>query len=210
MKKLQQPTLYLVTDSTDMDTATFLNKIEQALQAGVTLLQLREKDGTGKTLYNLASQVAKLAKAYGVPLLIDDRVDIALAVGADGVHLGADDLPVSTARKIVGPDKIIGATAKTVQAAKQAYADGADYLGVGAIFPTTTKVKTQITSIETLRAIAAAVPIPVYAIGGLNADNMQVLAGSGCLGICVVSAIMQSDTIFETTKQLKQSIENIL
>lgn len=210
MKKPLDLTLYLVTDSTGFTTEVFLTKLEQALAAGVTLLQLREKNRTGKELYELALQAAKLAKKYDVPLLIDDRVDIALAVDADGVHVGQEDLPVHAVRQLLGPDKIIGATAKTVEAAKQACAEGADYLGVGAIFPTTTKVKTQITSVQTVKAIASMVPIPFCAIGGLNASNMHVLAGSGINGICVVSAIMQSDAIPETVAHLKQTIQNIL
>lgn len=128
-----------------------------------------------------------------MPLIIDDRVDVALAINAEGVHVGASDMPISTARKLMGYDKIVGATAKTVPWAKEAYEQGADYLGVGAIYPTTTKVVTVLTSTETLDAITKAVPIPVNAIGGLNKDNLDILKGIGISGICVVSAIMKSD-----------------
>ena len=139
-------TLYLVSDSTGLSEDEFLRRLEQALRGGVTLLQLREKNRTTLEYYELARKVKKLTDAYGVPLMIDDRVDIALAVDAAGVHVGAEDMPVREARRLMGPDKIVGATAKRVDTAMQAEADGADYLGVGAIYPTTTKVKTVLTS----------------------------------------------------------------
>lgn len=187
------PRLYVVTDSTNYTEAEFLNRVEQALQGGVTLLQLREKEKSTRAYMELAAKVHVITKRYGVPLIIDDRVDVALAVDAEGVHVGASDLPVATARKLMGNEKIVGATAKTVPWAKEAYEQGADYLGVGAIYPTTTKVKTVLTSTDTLRAICNAVPIPVNAIGGLNQSNIDVLAGIPIAGICVVSAIMKAD-----------------
>ena len=192
MKKLDT-SLYFITDSTGFSEEEFLRRIEGALQGGVTLLQLREKDKTTRKFLELARKVHALTKRYGVPLIIDDRLDIALAIGAEGVHLGQSDLPIDLARKILGPDKIIGATAKTVPQALEAYQQGADYLGVGAIYPTTTKVKTVLTSTDTLRDICRAVPIPVNAIGGLNRDNIDVLSGIPIAGICVVSAIMKAD-----------------
>ena len=157
------------------------------------MLQLREKDKTTREYIALAEKVHALTKKYNVPLIIDDRVDVALAIDAEGVHLGRDDMPIATARRILGDDFIIGATAKTVPWAIEAYEDGADYLGVGAIYPTTTKVKTVLTSTETLSDIGRAVPIPVNAIGGLNKTNLDVLCGIGIAGICVVSAIMKAD-----------------
>ncbi|MBR2970698.1 MAG: thiamine phosphate synthase [Clostridia bacterium] len=186
-------TLYFITDSTGLDEAEFLRRVQDALAGGVTILQLREKNKTTMEYIELAEKVHELTKKYNVPLIIDDRIDVALAVGAEGVHLGRDDMPIATARRILGDDFIIGATAKTVPWAKEAYDDGADYLGVGAIYPTTTKVKTVLTSTETLDAICKAVPIPVNAIGGLNKTNTDVLRGIGIAGICVVSAIMKSD-----------------
>ena len=144
-----------------------------------------------------------IAKHYNVPLIIDDRVDVALAIDAEGVHVGASDMPVSTARKLMGEDKIVGATAKTVPWAKEVYEQGADYLGVGAIYPTTTKVKTVLTSTDTLRDICNAVPIPANAIGGLNKDNIDVLAGIPIAGICVVSAIMKADDPKQAAIELK-------
>ena len=192
MKKFDS-SLYFITDSTGYSEEEFLWRVEQALQGGVTLLQLREKDRSTKEYIDLAEKVHTITKSYNVPLIIDDRVDVALAVNAEGVHVGASDMPVSIARKLMGEDKIVGATAKTVIWAKEAYEQGADYLGVGAIYPTTTKVKTVLTSTDTLRDICKAVPIPANAIGGLNKDNIDVLAGIPIAGICVVSAIMKAD-----------------
>lgn len=185
--------LYFITDSTGFSEAEFLRRIEGALRGGVTLLQIREKDRTTRQYLDLAQKVHTLTQKYNVPLIIDDRLDIAMAIGAEGVHLGQSDLPIDVARRLLGPDKIIGATAKTVPQALEAYHQGADYLGVGAIYPTTTKVKTVLTSTDTLRDICAAVPIPVNAIGGLNRDNIDVLAGIPIAGICVVSAIMKAE-----------------
>ena len=144
-----------------------------------------------------------LTKKYNVPLIIDDRIDVALSMGAEGVHLGQSDMPISTARKILGDDFIIGATTKTVPQALEAYKQGADYLGVGAIYPTTTKVKTVLTSVDTLRDICNAVPIPANAIGGLNKDNMDILAGIPIAGICVVSAIMKAEDPKTAAEELK-------
>ena len=185
--------MYFITDSTNYSEEEFLYRVEQALMGGITLLQLREKDKSTREYMDLANKVHTLTKKYNVPLIIDDRVDVALAIDAEGVHVGQSDMPVSTARKLMGDDKIVGATTKTVEQAVEAYAQGADYLGVGAIYPTTTKVKTVLTSTETLGNICSAVPIPVNAIGGLNKDNIDVLKGIPIAGICVVSAIMKAD-----------------
>ncbi|MBQ9341270.1 MAG: thiamine phosphate synthase [Lachnospiraceae bacterium] len=185
--------LYFITDSTNYSEEEFLYRVEEALKGGITLLQLREKNKSTKEYIQLAEKVHALAGRYNVPLIIDDRVDVALAINAEGVHVGAEDMPVKTARKLMGNNKIVGATAKTVPWAKDAYEQGADYLGVGAIYPTTTKVKTVLTSTDTLRDICNAVPIPVNAIGGLNPDNIDILSGIPIAGICVVSAIMKAD-----------------
>lgn len=185
--------MYFITDSTNYSEEEFLYRVEQALMGGITLLQLREKDKSTREYIDLAEKVHTLTKKYNVPLIIDDRVDVALAIDAEGVHVGQSDMPVSTARKLMGDDKIVGATTKTVPQALEAYEQGADYLGVGAIYPTTTKVKTVLTSTETLGNICSAVPIPVNAIGGLNKDNIDVLKGIPIAGICVVSAIMKAD-----------------
>ena len=195
--------LYFITDSTNYGEEEFLFRVEQALLGGVTLLQLREKEKSTREYIELAEKVHELAKRYHVPLIIDDRVDVALAVDAEGVHVGASDMPVATARKLMGEDKIVGATAKTVPWAKEVYEQGADYLGVGAIYPTTTKVKTVLTSTDTLRDICNAVTIPVNAIGGLNKDNFEVLEGIPVAGICVVSAIMKADNPKTAAEELK-------
>ena len=202
MKKFD-PSLYFITDSTNFAEDEFLRRIEQALQGGVTLMQLREKDRTTREYIELAEKVHRLAKKYDVPLIIDDRVDVALAIDAEGVHVGASDMPVAMSRKLMGDKKIVGATAKTVPWAKEACEQGADYLGVGAIYPTTTKVKTVLTSVDTLRDICNAVPIPVNAIGGLNKDNINVLKGIPIAGICVVSAIMKAADPKQAAAELK-------
>ena len=152
---------------------------------------------------DLADKVHVITKRYNVPLIIDDRVDVALAIDAEGVHVGASDMPVDIARRIMGDNKIVGATAKTVPWATEVYEQGADYLGVGAIFPTTTKVKTVLTSTDTLRDICKAVPIPVNAIGGLNKGNIDVLHGIPIAGICVVSAIMKAEEPRVAAEELK-------
>ena len=201
--------LYFITDSTGFEETEFLQRIEAALQGGVSILQLREKEKSTRDYIALARKVHSLTEKYGVPLIIDDRLDVAMAVDAEGVHLGQSDMPVATARKLWGKEKIIGATAKTVEQATEAYGQGADYLGVGAIFPTTTKVKTVLTSVETLREICKAVSIPVYAIGGLNRENMEVLAGVPSAGICVVSAIMKAKNPKQEAVELKERIKKL-
>lgn len=199
-------TLYFITDSTGFSEEEFLLRVELALKGGATLVQLREKNKTTREYIELAEKVHELTKKYNVPLIIDDRIDVAMAVDAEGVHLGQSDMPVDIARRILGNDKIIGATAKTVPQALEAYKNGADNLGVGAIYPTTTKVKTVLTSVDTLKEIAKAVPIPVNAIGGLNKDNIDVLKNSGIAGVCVVSAIMKADNPQTAAEEIKAKI----
>ena len=194
--------MYFITDSTNYGEEEFLRRVEQALMGGVTLLQLREKEKTTREYIELAKKVHELTAKYNVPLIIDDRVDVALSVDAEGVHVGQSDMPVSIARKLMGEYKIVGATTKTVPQAKEAFRQGADYLGVGAIYPTTTKVKTVLTSTETLKDICNSVPIPVNAIGGLNKDNIDILKGIPIAGICVVSAIMKAENPYKATANL--------
>ena len=201
MKKIDTR-LYFITDSTNYAEEEFLFRVEEALKGGITLMQLREKEKSTREYISLAEKVHKLTKKYNVPLIIDDRIDVALAMGAEGVHLGQSDMPISTARKILGDDFIIGATTKTVTQALEAYEQGADYLGVGAIYPTTTKVKTVLTSTETLKDICNSVPIPANAIGGLNKENIDILKGIPIAGICVVSAIMKSENPQKATAEL--------
>lgn len=209
MKKLDTR-LYFITDSTSCERDEFLERVEKALKGGVTLIQLREKERTSREYLELANEVHELSKKYNVPLIIDDRLDIAMASDAEGVHLGQSDLPVDIARRLFGPDKIIGATAKTVPQALEAYERGADYLGVGAIYPTTTKVKTILTSTDTLKDICKAVPIPVNAIGGLNAENIDVLRDIPIAGVCVVSAIMKADDPYKASIRLSEAVKEKL
>ena len=211
MKKFDS-TLYFITDSTDFSDEEFLYRIEEALKGGATLIQLREKDKTTREYIALAEKVHTLTQKYNIPLIIDDRIDVAMAIEAEGVHLGQSDMPISTARKILGNNVIIGATAKTASQALEAYEQGADYLGVGAIYPTTTKVKTVLTSTDTLKDICQAVPIPVNAIGGLNKTNTDILQGIDIAGVCVVSAIMKANNPKAETETLlniaKELIKN--
>lgn len=198
--------LYLVTDSSYHTEESFLHTIEEACKGGITMLQLREKNKTGKEYLDLAIKVKKISDYYNIPLIIDDRIDIALAVDCAGVHLGASDIPVKYARKLLPKDKIVGATAKTIDAAINAFNDGASYLGVGAIYPTTTKVVTILTPVTTLCDICKSVPIPVVAIGGLNKNNVQILENTPISGIAVVSAIMKSDMPNFETSNLKKIV----
>ncbi len=202
--------IYFITDSTPYSEDEFLGRVESALKGGVSLIQLREKERTTREYISLAQKVHELAKRFGVPLIIDDRIDVALAAKTEGVHLGQSDMPIKTAREILGDDFIIGATAKTVEQALEAYEQGADYLGVGAIYPTTTKVKTVLTSTEMLDRICKSVPIPVNAIGGLNKDNIDVLKGIGIKGVCAVSAIMKAPDPEKAVKELSAAVKQKL
>ena len=204
------PRLYFITDSTLYEKDEFLRRVKAALDGGVTLVQLREKERTTREYLELARAVHELTLKYNVPLIIDDRLDIAMAADTEGVHLGQSDLPINIARNIWGKDKIIGATAKTVEQALEAYEQGADYLGVGAIYPTTTKVKTILTSTEMLDEICHTVPIPVNAIGGLNKDNIDVLKGIPIAGVCVVSAIMKADDPKSAAEELSKAVSDKL
>lgn len=198
------PMLYVITDSTYHTPETLCDAVEQACQGGATLIQLREKDAGDRDCLALAQRVKKITDFFQVPLIIDDRIGVVMACDAAGVHVGADDLPVSVCRQLLGADKIVGATAKTVEAAKAAFTDGASYLGTGAIYPTTTHVATRITPVSVLNEICRAVPIPVIAIGGLNAENMDVLQDSPISGIAVVSAVMKAANPRAATEELKQ------
>ena len=197
-------TLYLVTDSTYHTEESFLHTVEEACIGGAPIVQLREKGGSSRDYLNQALKVKEITDRYHIPLIIDDRIDIALACDAAGVHVGQSDLPVSYARRLLGPDKIVGATAKTVPQALEAYEQGADYLGVGAMFPTTTKVVTILTAPATLTEIRHTVPIPVVAIGGLNRGNMDILKDTAADGIAVVSAIMKAEDPRSAAEELKK------
>ncbi|EGL91134.1 thiamine-phosphate diphosphorylase [Streptococcus oralis SK255] len=187
--------LYLVTNRYQDSLENFLEKVETACRSGVTIIQLREKILTTNQYYQLAKRVKEITDAYQVPLIIDDRLDVCLAVDAAGLHIGDDELPVSVARKVLGPEKILGVTAKTVKRALEAETSGADYLGTGAIFPTTTKENAPITLISTLKTICQTVAIPVVAIGGLTSENIDQLIGTGIAGVAVVRDLIQAEDI---------------
>lgn len=201
--------LYLVSNSDAYQEMEFLSRLEAALSAGIDYLQLREKDRTDREVFALGKKVKSLCERYHTPLLLDDRLDVAMALGV-GVHLGQEDLPLSEARRLLGSRSLLGATAKSVKAALQAQADGADYIGCGAIYPTATHVKTKITSVETFAAIKKACRIPVFAIGGLNETNLDILRDSGADGICVVRAIMNAPDVALATRNLRNAMENVL
>lgn len=194
MKNNVDYTLYLCTDRELMSSNTIEESVEKAIAGGCTVVQLREKNCSSREFYELALRVKEVTSGSGVPLIIDDRVDIAVAAGADGVHVGQSDLPAAEVRKIIGEDKIVGVSASTVGAALKAQQDGADYIGVGAMYATATKTDTRIVSREELAAIREAVTIPIVIIGGINKDTVLNFKGMGVDGIAVVSAIVaQSD-----------------
>ena len=202
--------LYLVTNRYQDSLESFLEKVETACRSGVTIIQLREKNLTTNQYYQLAKQVKEITDAYQVPLIIDDRLDVCLAVDAAGLHIGDDELPVSVARQVLGPDKILGVTAKTVKRALEAETSGADYLGTGAIFPTTTKENAPITLISTLKTICQTVAIPVVAIGGLTSENIDQLAATGIAGVAVVRDLMQAEDIEAKTQAFLTKLDDII
>ena len=202
--------LYLVTNRYQDSLESFLEKVETACRSGVTIVQLREKNLTTNQYYQLAKQVKEITDAYQVPLIIDDRLDVCLAVDAAGLHIGDDELPVSVARKVLGPEKILGVTAKTVKRALEAEEGGADYLGTGAIFPTTTKENAPITLISTLKTICQRVTIPVVAIGGLTSENIDQLAATGIAGVAVVRDLMQAEDIEAKTQAFLTKLDDII
>ena len=202
--------LYLVTNRYQDSLESFLEKLETACRSGVTIVQLREKNLTTNQYYQLAKQVKEITDAYQVPLIIDDRLDVCLAVDAAGLHIGDDELPVSVARKVLGPEKILGVTAKTVNRALEAETLGADYLGTGAIFPTTTKENAPITLISTLKTICQRVAIPVVAIGGLTSENIDQLIGTGIAGVAVVRDLMQAEDIETKTQAFLTKLDGII
>lgn len=185
-------TLYLVTDSDLCPPEKVPGVVEKAIRGGVTLVQLREKTASSREFYQRALAVKAVTQAYHVPLIINDRLDIALAVDADGLHIGQEDLPASVARRILGPDKLLGVSVSTVEEAMAAAQDGADHLGVGALFPTDTKEVDHLVDALAIRQIRQQSGLPLVGIGGIKASNMGVLRGSLADGVAVVSAIMCS------------------
>jgi thiamine-phosphate pyrophosphorylase len=202
VRKNADLTLYLVTDRRWLGERTLWDSVEEAILGGVTLVQLREKEISSKEYLELAQRVKEVTDRHDIPLIINDRIDIALAIDADGVHLGPEDLSVPIARKLLGDGKIIGASAASVDEALLFQAQGADYLGVGAVFPTATKRGTEKVGLEDLRGIKSAVHIPVVAIGGIKAENAKPVMETGVDGVAVVSAIMDQADIREAARQL--------
>ena len=193
--------LYLVTDKSD-DVERFLKTIEESIQGGVSVVQIREKTADTLDFYNLALKVKEITTKYNVPLIINDRVDVALAIDADGVHVGQSDMPCDVTRKLVGDDKIVGVSAATIEEAQKAERDGADYIGTGAVFPTATKDDAPSITKKELKEVVDSINLPVVAIGGINLDNASELTDTGIAGLSVVSAIMSSDNPKESSKNL--------
>ena len=202
--------LYAVTDRAWVGKQTLLEQIEDALKGGATIIQLREKNLDEDSFVREAIQVRELCHRYNVPLIINDNVDVALKSGADGVHVGIEDAPVEEIRKRVSDDFIIGATCKTVKQAKIAEAAGADYMGVGAVFPSPTKTNAIRITNEQLRNIVSSVSIPAVAIGGIGYDNVCEIKGSSVSGVAVVSAIFGAENIENATALLKKRVETVI
>lgn len=207
MKNNIDLSLYLVTDRKCLKNKNLNSAIEEAILGGVTLVQLREKSSDSLELFNIAKEVKKITDKHNIPLIIDDRIDIAMAVDAAGVHLGQEDIPCNVARKILGSDKIIGVSAHNIKEALKAQNDGADYLGCGSVFNTSTKNNVTSLKIQELRKIKEKVNIPVVAIGGINEKNVLELRGTGIDGIAIVSAILGKDNIKKAAEELKYTIE---
>jgi len=203
MKSKVDYSLYLVTDRELMAAAGIEECVEQAVSGGCTVVQLREKTASSREFYETAVRVRKITADLGVPLIINDRADIALAVNADGVHIGQGDLPIDAARRIMGKDAIIGVSVSNVTEALAASDMGADYLGAGAMFATGTKTDADITSMEELRRIRAEIKIPIVVIGGINKDTVPLFAGTGIDGIAVVSAVVAQKDASGAARELK-------
>ena len=194
--------LYVCTDRDIMTTDTLEEAVELAIKGGATIIQLREKDCTSREFYELALSIKDITDAYEVPLIINDRLDIALAVHADGVHLGQSDIPVQVARNVMGPNCIVGATANTLEKAKEAWQSGADYLGVGDVFGSATKNDTKPVELKDLKKICDTVKIPVVAIGGISKKNIHLLKDTGVAGVAVISAVLGQTDITAAAEEL--------
>ncbi|MGN1110302.1 MAG: thiamine phosphate synthase [Oscillospiraceae bacterium] len=203
-------TLYFVTDRELMHCDSVERCVELAVKGGASVVQLREKDISSRDFYETALRVHEVTKAAGVPLIINDRLDICLAAGAEGVHLGQSDIPCRTAREILGADKIIGVSSHNAEEAAKAQADGADYLGVGAVFTTSTKTNTTPVTPEIIREVRAAVTVPFVVIGGVNERNIAQLSGLGFNGAAVVSAVAARDDITAAAMEMRKAIQKAL
>lgn len=209
MKPRVDYSLYLCTDRGLMTSDTIEEGVELAIKGGATIVQLREKQCLGREFLALARSVKEVTDAYEIPLIINDRVDIALAVDADGVHLGQNDIPAAAAREILGEHKIIGVSANNEDLALRAQKDGADYIGVGDVFGTSTKENTRHVSMERLKSIRKTVKIPMVAIGGIHAGNIEQLRGTGIDGIAVVSAVLGARNITAAAEELVELLEEV-
>ncbi|MPW26677.1 thiamine phosphate synthase [Alkalibaculum sp. M08DMB] len=201
--------LYLITDKKSLGDKDLINTIELAIKGGVTMIQLREKSISTKDYIQLALKVKKVTDYYDIPLIINDRVDVAMAVCAKGVHLGLDDMPIPLARKILDPDMVIGASACSVEEARSFEQQGADYLGVGAVFPTFTKSNTDQVTISNLELICQSIEIPVVAIGGIHNENVDQLQMTGISGIAVASGILSKKDIVSAARILSNSFPTL-
>lgn len=196
-------TLYLVTDRTLMSTATLTEAVEQAIRGGCTMVQLREKELSSMDFYKQATAIKQITDHYHVPLIINDRIDIAMAIKADGVHIGQSDLPAIVARELIGTDMLLGVSATSVEEALLAEKAGADYLGIGAMFPTGTKTDADHVSMEELKKIRQTVKLPIVAIGGINKENVSQFLDLGIDGLAIVSAIIAQSDIKKAAADIK-------
>lgn len=202
--------LYLVTDREMFKNRDIFSAVEMAIKGGVTLIQLREKDITTEEFYKIALKLKEITSRHNVSLIINDRLDIALAIDADGVHVGQQDMPAAVARKIIGNDKILGVSAATLQEAKKAEEDGADYVGIGAVFPTSTKDDARAVNINELIKIKKALNIPVVAIGGISEKNIELLAPAKIDGVAVISAILGKEDVKAASESLRRQLDLII
>ena len=201
--------LYAVTDRHWLNGRTLKDVVKESLDGGVTFLQLREKNLDDEAFLNETIELQKLCKEYNVPFIVNDNVDIAVAMNADGVHVGQSDMEAGSVREKLGPDKIIGVSAHSVEEALTAEKNGADYLGVGAMFPTGSKDDAEVLSFDVLKGICEAVSIPVVAIGGITYDNISSLQDTGICGVAVISAIYAQENIEASTKALNDKLEQL-
>lgn len=202
--------LYAVTDRAWTGRQTLTEQVEEALKGGVTCVQLREKHLNDPDFLQEAKDICALCREYGVPFIVNDNVEVAIACKAGGVHVGQEDMEAGRVRKLIGEDMILGVSAHTVEEAQKAVENGADYLGLGSVFPTNTKSDVDVMKRETLQAICSAVDVPIVAIGGINKDNLSSLKGSGVDGVALVSAIFSAENIEEACRELRKLSEEMV
>ncbi|HBQ26498.1 MAG TPA: thiamine phosphate synthase [Syntrophomonas sp.] len=210
MNTIKDFLLYPILDTAYVPISQVETRLEEVIQGGASIIQLRDKTGTSRKLHELALKCREVTARFHIPLIINDRLDIAQAVKADGVHLGQDDLPVRAARKILGPHKIIGVSVINLEEARQGYEDGADYVSISPVFPTVSKSNTrEPAGMEVLRQVKAALPIPVIAIGGIKEENLGQVFATGCDGVAVISAIFAQQNVRKATLRLRTKITEV-